>query len=350
MKNSFWILLILLISRINAVGAQVPVGVEPARIGSISLLIPFSGEVKPFAEAYLTPDVGGRVQQVTVENGQKVTAGDALIHLEKERRALEVRKAEVNLKMAQQRLDEARKDFERKKVLFDKKVLSDKVYDEAETGFLTAQSTLKAAQVMLDLEKLNLERSLIRAPITGIFTNRQVEPGQGVAAGMTLGTIIQIDRVKVVAKIPETTINQVKVGQQVFIQGDGVGKVLFINPYGDASRAFAVEIEVPNTEQILKPRMFVKGDIQVEFFDGVPLVPTSAVLTEDGRQTVYLVEGTGPMKAVRRVVQLLARVGEHCLVRPMAIGERVVTVGAGNLSDGTAITITNQAESTEATK
>ena len=347
MKNSFWISLILLVSSCVPAIAQVAVSVAPARIGSISLMIPFSGEVKPFAEAILTPDVAGRVQQVTAENGQKVTAGEGLVILEKDRRLLEVRKAEVSIKTAQQKLDEARKDFERKKVLFDKKVLSDKVFDEAETAYLTAQSSLKHAQAVLDLEKLNLERSSIRAPISGFFTNRQVEPGQGVSSGMTLGTIIQIDKVKVVARIPETRINQVKIGQKVFIQNDGTGHVLFINPYGDTSRAFAVEIEVANPEQLLKPRMFVKGDIQAELFEDVPLVPTSSVIAEEGRQIVYVIEQE---KVVRRVVEVIARHEGFCLVRPMMEGERVVTVGAAGLADGAAVAVTNQAEKTETLK
>ena len=160
MKNSCWILLILLISRVIPAGAEVAVCVEPAQVGSIALQIAFSGEVKPFAEAYLTPDVGGRVERVSVENGQEVPAGEGLVFLEKERRSLEVRKAEVNLKMAQQRLDESKRDYERKKVLFDKKVLADKVFDEAETGFLTAQSAVKHAQTELDLEKLKLDKDL----------------------------------------------------------------------------------------------------------------------------------------------------------------------------------------------
>jgi len=332
------ILITILFLGILPVSAQMPVTVATSLVkpGSITESISFSGQVKPFEESWVTPDVTGRVAKILVENGQSVKAGAPIILLDAERLGLAVRMSEAGLKRAEAELKEKKKDFDRRAILMEKKVLNEKAFDEAEAEASKAEIAVQSQKSALDLDRLNLERATIRAPISGFFTSRNVFLNQSVTPGMVLGKVVDIGRVYIDARIPENQINKIAIGQKAAVNSSHGGTVAFVDLYGDESRSFLIRILVDNDDLKLKPNMFISGTIVLKEFAEVPLIPITALTGPTDAPVVYVVEGS---KARRVPVTVIARDKERCAVREIRSGETIVTVGADNLSDGAEIKI-----------
>lgn len=298
--------------------------------GTIRDRLAFTGETKPFVETFLTADVSGRIEKILVENGDAVTAGQVLVTLERERYQIALDQAEASLRMAEQRARETRSDFERTKVLFERKAVNDKTFEAAETAMVLAVSQVKQAQAAFELAKLNLERCNIRAPITGHFVNRTGFIGQGVNPGTILGKVVELKRLFVEARIPEHQIREIAVGQVCQIE-DRPGRVAHIDLYADSGRGFLVKILVPNDDLHFKANMFVKGFVVRREYTDVPLLPLEALLTDEAGSAVFLVEAG---RARRQPVEVLAREGTNLYAKGVEAGQAVVVVGQHTLHDG----------------
>ncbi|HOY67111.1 MAG TPA: efflux RND transporter periplasmic adaptor subunit [Candidatus Ozemobacteraceae bacterium] len=325
--------------------APVTVATSLVKTGPIRESIAFSGQVKPFEEAWITTDVTGRVAKILVENGQPVKAGAPVVLLDADRLRIAVRMSEAGLGRAEAELKEKKKDFERRSILMEKKVLNEKAFDEAEAEAAKAGITVQSQKAALDLDRLNLERATIRAPIGGFFASRDVFLNQSVSPGMRLGKVIDIGRVYIDVKVPENQINRITIGQKASVNGSHTGSVAFIDPYGDESRSFLVRILVDNADLKLKPNMFVTGQIVLKELADVPLIPIDALTGPADAPVIYIIRNN---KAVRLPVTPIAREKDWCAAREVEPGETIVTVGAENLADGTPVTVAASPEAPSA--
>jgi len=325
--------------------AQAPVTVATSLVksGPIREVISFSGQVKPFEESWVTPDVTGRVAKILVENGQAVKAGAPVVLLESDRLAIAVRMSEAGLRHTETELKEKRKDFERRTILMEKKVLNEKAFDEAEAEAAKAEIAVQSQKAALDLDRLNLDRATIRAPIGGFFTSRDVFLSQSVSPGKLLGRVIDIDRVYVDARISENQINRISIGQKTAVNASHSGMVSFIDLYGDESRSFLVRILVDNADHKLKPNMYISGNIILRELADVPLIPITALTGPAESPAVYVVRGE---KAKMIPVTVLAREKDWCTAGEIQAGDSIVTVGAENLTDGALVTVAAKPEDT----
>ena len=311
--------------------AAVSVVTQTVVNGDISELLSFTGEVKPLQEAVVSPDVSGMVDKVLVENGQTVKARQPLILIDKARALIALRQAELQVKRAEQMIKESRSDYQRNKILREKQVLNEKAFEISESQYVNAENSLKEASAGVELARLNLDRTTITAPFAGFFVNRQVFTGQWLTNGQPLGRVIDLHQVYVEARIPETLINRLRVGQECRIDGHVPGKVAFIDLYADSSRGFLVKLLVDNPDLRFKANMYVKGEIILEKFKNVPLLPITSLLNEAGQYSVFILTGK---TARKRPVEVLAREGDRCYLKGVETGETLITVGQNNLSDG----------------
>ncbi len=315
--------------------APITVTTKALTTGSIRDLLAFTGETRPFVETFATADLSGRIERILVENGDAVAAGQVVVTIERERYQIALDQAEAALRMAEQRAREARSDFERTKVLFERKAVNDKTFEAAETAAAMAASQVKQAQAAFDLAKLNLEQCNIRAAIAGYFVNRTGFIGQGVNPGTILGKVVELKRLFVEARIPEHQIRDIAVGQACLVE-DRTGRVAHIDLYADSGRGFLVKILVPNDDLHFKANMFVKGFVVRREYANVPLLPLEALLTDEQGTAVFVVEGG---RARRQPVEVMAREGTHLYAKGVAIGQAVVVVGQHTLRNGDAVVL-----------
>ncbi|MDD2624003.1 MAG: efflux RND transporter periplasmic adaptor subunit [Candidatus Riflebacteria bacterium] len=326
----------LLIS--SSLFGQVNVLTEKVIEGNIKQLLQFTGETSPSIEAYATADVNGPVAEVFVEVGQRVKKGQPLCRIDETRFELALRHADAMLERAKQQFSEDEKDYKRNETLFNSKAITQKTLDTALTKFITSKTNLKQAQVSYDSAKLDLIRCNVTSPIDGYFVDRNIEIGQSMARGQLMGRIIDLDSIFVDARISESDIRSIKVGQKCLIEDKYEGIVEYINLHADNSRAFKVRIKLANPNLFFRANVFVKGSITIEAHTNVPVFPTTALRNE---RSVYYIYKIVNGKAHRQNITLKAQQGDMSLAEEVFINDEVVTVGQDNLSEGAEVTIRN---------
>ncbi|WP_395664468.1 efflux RND transporter periplasmic adaptor subunit [Methylocella sp.] len=173
----------------------------------------------------VAPDVSGLVTDVFVHDNEVVTKGQPLFRIDRDRFELAVRQAEAALEGRAAAFDEAADDLTRYSQLSDR-VVSRQKYEQALSAKLRAESALGEAKAQLDLAKLNLERSEVRASVNGAVTNLDLRPGAYVSAGKGVFALVDADSLRVEGYFEETKLPRIHVGDRAEIRLMGEDKAL----------------------------------------------------------------------------------------------------------------------------
>jgi RND family efflux transporter MFP subunit len=249
------------------------------------------------------------------------------------------RVAEVSLKAAKAALatDEANIKVEQAKL------------SKAKADVTSAKARQKVSQANLEQTVIMLKFAAIKAPYEGIVTRRLVDTGAFVQSAATgkaepLFTIARVDRLRIIADIPEAEASQVKVGQPATLQVNAsrgqplFGKVVrFSDSLDSASRTMRTEVELDNPAKLLRPGTF--GSVTILFADypDALLLPTSALLAEGGNPAVMIVKDG---KAHRQEVDLSYNDGVRIQInRGLNGDEQIITDGKNTVQEGQPVEI-----------
>lgn len=162
---------------------------------------------------------------------------------------------------------------------------------------VSARSGIAAARAAVQRAKLSLERTEIRAPFSGVITGLGVSRGEQVSLGQKLCTLVNTTDIEAEVGVLESDIGHLERGREALLVVPALGDTFsvvvdVISPHFDReSRTCEVLLRVKNTEQRLRPGMFVRALIAGESFTDRLIVPKEAVLTRDGRPLVFKVDG-----------------------------------------------------------
>ncbi|ADH86817.1 efflux RND transporter periplasmic adaptor subunit [Desulfurivibrio alkaliphilus] len=342
----------------------VAVEVAPVQWGEIVERRVFTGTLQPVSRFDVAARVGGRLLKLYVDLGDTVRRGQVVARLDGDEYRLEVAKAKAELEVAKAGLAEAesvlatsRREYERAQSLRRQGVASEAELDSALANYEVqqAKAQVAAAQVSqrraaLAAAELRLSYTEIRADWLGgeperLIAERFVDEGSLLAANTPLFSLVGIDRLVAVGHAPERDYPRLRPGQEVAVRADAVGERVFAGQLArlapvvrEASRQARLEVEVANPEQILKPGMFVRLEIEVARRENALLVPRAALLERPGEYALYLVDEES-LTARFVPVQLGLQSREQVEILVPEISGRVVTLGQHLLSDGAKITI-----------
>lgn len=311
-----------------------------------------TGEIIAGADVNVMPKVSGRVQKVMVKVGDEVHQGQVLLQLEGNdaRNALDQTEASLelalaNLEQSQQGLKDAQINYERNKELFDAQAISKAAFEQAESGLVTAKTNvkvseaqLKQAQANLNTTRDNYNNATIASPIDGVVASLNVDPGEMVNPQISPVTVVEMRTTKVKVNVSENVVDSIKAGTKVPVTINAMNKtvdgtVLTVAPKADPNtRAFAVEIQLPNEKAEIKPGMVAKLDLSTGTSSGVLVLPVDAVLERDGQYSVFIVEG-GKAKEVSIKVGVTA--GDLTEIKSgLKEGQTVIVTGNRLVGDG----------------
>jgi multidrug resistance efflux pump len=171
----------------------------------------------------IAPDVSGLVSEVLVRDNEPVRKGDVLFRIDRDRFVLALRQAEANLEGRVSALDMAEKDLARYRGM-SKISVSEQKLEQVESTYTQAKAALHQAEADRDLAKLNLERSEVRASVSGPITNFDLRPGTYVTAGKGVAALIDQDTIHVAGYFEETKLPYIHVGDKVSVHLMGEGK------------------------------------------------------------------------------------------------------------------------------
>jgi membrane fusion protein (multidrug efflux system) len=309
--------------------------VEAATVSQSDVAAFYSGTATLEADeqATVVSQITGVVLDIKAEEGDFVEAGQILAQVETDRYALQVERANAALK----RLD---MDYQRKKELYGKKLVSAEDFERVAAEYEATKAGVKLAR--LDLEYTN-----IRAPISGFISERLVRAGNLVELHQPVYRVTSYDPLLAVLHVPERELSVLRKGLEVSMSLDAwpgesfTGEVIRISPVVDpATGTFRVTAEITDHGEMLKPGLFGRVGILYDLHEDVPVIPRSAVITEDELSHVFVINDEG--SAARRDVQLgYEREGLIEVMVGLAQGETVVTAGKGSLSDGSQVEVVN---------
>lgn len=281
------------------------------------------GHLVPWQSVLVSARLAGVVEQLNVQLGQPVKAGTVLATLSTDGRDAVVQRWQANIRKLEADLAAAQQLSSRNLA--------------AETEILSLKSDLAAARAELVAAELALSYLKPEAPFDAIVNRREVEEGSLVQVGTPLFELVQVDRLKALAQIPQQSAGQVQPGQAVDIQLlDGsllAGVVRFVASAANPdTRSFAVEVEVENPELKRAAGGSASLSIRLPKQQATFISPAYLGLDANGRPGVKYVDASN--RVVFENVTLLSVSTDGAWVTGLPPEVRLITRGAGFVSPG----------------
>ena len=282
----------------------------------------FTGNVEGFAVNNITPQQPRRISRLLVDVGDRVYAGQKVADLDSSS------------------LAQAKAQYENNKANFDR---ADELYKfggESKANWEAMKTAYEVSK--LTYENL-LENTTLVSPISGVVTARNYDNGD-MCGGLPIFVVQQINPVKVKINVSESLYSYIKKGMVVDIELDALpekkfqGKVSRITPLiNSATRTFEVEVAVANGQELIKPGMYARVEMNYGTRKNI-VVPDVAVVKQlgSGDRYIYVYQQDGTVKFQK--VELGRRMGgEYEILSGIADGDEVVTSGQVALKNGIAV-------------
>ncbi len=314
-----------------------PIPVEtslPVR-GDIYAVYSGTAPIEAFAEADVIAKVAGEVKKVLVEEGDDVAEGQVLARLDGDRLRLELNESQARLRKLQ-------RDFERNTDLKEKGLIS-------EGDFEKIQYDLEALQASYNLASLELDYTQVRAPISGVVSERYIKLGNTIAVGEALFRVTNFDPLVAYLHVPEREYRQISAGQPVAIDIDALAgepvlaAITRVSPIVDPDTGtFKITIEINDSERRIKPGMFARMNVVYDRHENALQIPRSAIVEELSTTSVFVVEDN---VAIRRPVETgFSGDGMIEITSGLDDDDNVITVGQVGLKPDADVTVINATE------
>lgn len=293
-------------------------------------LIRVTGTVQANRDVVLSAEESGVIREVLVENGSRVSTGQALARIDGVLLESQLREAEARAQLA-------RETWERRKRLFEEDGVGN------ELSYLEARSSAEQADAAVAILQERADRTVIRAPIDGILESRQVEVGTMVSTGTPVFRVVEVDPVKITGGVPERFAAEVGQGTRARVTFDVLPGEEFTGPltYAGATvnpqnRTFPIEMRVPNPGQIVKPEMVANISLTRRELEDALVVPQDAVIrVEEGHVAFVVAERDGQELVETRGLRLGGSQRNMVVVEEgLEAGDRLIIVGQQQVAGG----------------
>ncbi len=282
-----------------------------------------TGKIEPRNEVNIKPQISGIISELLKEAGQTVQAGEVIAKVKVIPDMGQLSSAQSRLRLAEINLKQARTDYEREKVLFDKGLVSADEYDKIHQAYNQAREERSAAQDNLEVVRdgvsssnANASSTLVRSTVTGVILDIPVKVGNSVILsntfndGTTIATVANMNDLIFRGNVDETEVGQVNVGMPMTITVGALqdlkfnARLEYISPKAvEANGANQFEIkaavQVPEKTGV---RSGYSANAQIVLAEALHVltVPESAIHFEGNNTYVYLVQGKGKNKTYQR--------------------------------------------------
>lgn len=321
MRRNAWILGLHLVvcTLLAAVGHAAELELGTVENVVVPRIYQVDGEIEAASASTISAQTSGQVVQILFDVDDLVQAGDVIVVIDDTEQKANLAQAQANLKSAQAQLANAEQEFRRIREVFEKKVVSKSIMDKATSDLLSARAGVDSARAALVQAQRQLEYTEVRAPYTGIVTERRIELGEVVSQGQPLMSGIALERLRVNLDVPQSLIEQVRREKEAAVLLNGqlvkANRVVIFPVADPATDTFRVRLDLPPGIEGVYPGMYVKVALSVGKRE-VLAVPARAVVYRSEVVGVYVVDGEGRVR-LRHV-----RIGN-----PLADGRFVVLSG-----------------------
>lgn len=327
-------------------------GVPPQTVSTIKATeqswqqrIDVVGSLRAVRGADLAPEVSGLVTKINFKSGDEVKAGTLLMELDPSADIAKLQSLKATAELAQ-------KTYQRDLKQFKDQAISQATLD-------TDAANLKSAEAQVAQQQVLVDQKSIRAPFSGRLGIRAVDLGQYLNPGAKIVTLQALDPIFVDFYLPQKSISDISVGQQVEVKSDAFpersfpGTISAIDPKVDAAtRNVEVRAAIHNPKHLLLPGMFVTTEIEIGKPQNYITLPQTAISYNPYGNIVFLVKdnGKGPdgkpqLTAMQKFVTTGNTRGDQvAITKGVEPGDLVVTSGQIKLRNDTPVLVNNAIE------
>ncbi len=310
---------------------------------SINQVEPVSGTVRAVNAVTLRSTMGAVVTRINALEGATVKAGQVLAQLDADDTRARLQQAQQQSNAAKAQVELAKRQRDNNRALVEKGFISSTALVSSDSNYATALANYEAALAAQQIAKRGLEDAALRAPFSGVVTQRHVKAGERVAVNAPVVDIVDVSQLEVEVLLPIAASSGLKIGQTATLNLESqpqpiTAKVARINPSIDAgSRSVRIYLSIPTGKA--RVGEFATGELTVGSLEGTA-VPLDSIRTDQPSPYVQVVRD---QTIVHTTVQILAtgRAGEtrYAIVEPLPSGTTVLSPTAGLIANGTAVTL-----------
>ena len=253
------------------------------------------GIVEAVKKATISAQVSGRVTEVNFDIDDYVEKGSVILRIRDKEYKARLRSAKAALKEAKANHKDATLEFNRIKGLYKDKIVSESNYDKARAALKAAEARVAASEAGITEANEKLSNTIIKAPFSGIVTERHIEPGETMRIGQAIMTGFSMSLLRVSADVPQAYINAVRKNKKAIVSSLENGhpalsaNKLTIFPFANPkSHTFKVRATLPNDATGLFPGMLVKIAFEIDNKNRL-LIPTTAIVHRSEVSAIYVV-------------------------------------------------------------
>lgn len=288
-----------------------------------------TGMILPDEEVDLSFETSGKITQINFTEGTKVSKGDLLAKVNDEQLQAQLKKLEVQLQLANDRVF-------RQNALLEKEAVSKEAYEEVRTDLATLYAEI-------DMVKAQIALTELKAPFDGIIGLRQVSEGAYASPSTVVATLTKISPLKIEFSIPERYSNQVKNGTGLTFEVDGNLQPLEARVYAAESKVdpnthtFALRALYPNYNRKILPGRFATVRLRTMEIKNAIAIPSESIVPEMGIDKVFLYKsGKATPVAIKKGIRNEERVQ---VLEGLNIGDTLIISGTLQLRTGIDVTL-----------
>lgn len=305
-----------------------------------------SGTVNAVNSATLSTRMMGFVDNIHVNVGQQVTKGQLLVSINNSDLSAKQAQANAGIMEAQAAFNNAKKDYRRFQSLFDDNSATQKELDDMSAHYEMAKARLEAAKQMKNEVESQFAYSNLRAPFSGVVTNRYIELGDMANPGMPLISVESPGNFEVTASVPEKEISKIKSGAEVqvilkSINAEIPGKVTEVSASATHTGGqYVVKVVLDKTDVEIFSGMYATVQFPVEKSSGATtvLIPEEALVHRGELTGIYTVSQSNT--AILRWLRLGRTYGDHVAVLSgLSAADTYIVSADSKLYNGAKLTI-----------
>lgn len=302
----------------------------------------YAGTIHNKTETNLAFQIGGRIINKFVNVGDVVQAGQVIAQINSSDTSAQLQNAEGAVKAAQSAYELAETNAKRYRELYAQQAISKLQLDQAENQLNATSAQLQQAQASLNLSSNQNSYTNLTAPDTGIITAFNIEAGQVVAAGQSVGTLAAGHDPEAVIALPEQELSKIHVGSPATITFWALpnvtvqGVVREISPVPDpVARTYTVKITLQNAPKEVQLGMTVNANLSTTDSTNISIPLTALVKDSNGNNAVYIIRD----KKAHLVPIKTGEFGKNSVIvtSGLAKGDIIITAGTQQLQEGTAV-------------
>ena len=300
--------------------------VSTARTDTVIKQVPLTGTITSARVARLSAEVSGQVEAVNVEVGDRVEAGAALVEL-----------------------DDAKRRYQDAKRLREQKSISENELRLLEAEVEIDSAALKQKQAEEQRQRARVARHTLRAPFSGVISERLTEAGEWIEPGKSVLTLVAVDELRIEFRVPQEFYSRLNTQSTITVTLDALpdsefdGTIDAVVPFSDASaRTFLIHVKVDVGSARLTPGMSVHGKLNLTTGrEGVVVARDAILRYPDGRVTVWVIDpdSAPPTVSEKRVTTGHSFDGLITIREGIQAGDVIVVRGNESLQEGQQVRI-----------